>query len=352
MNSIPEPPPPSLRLRIDTQALADNWRALDRLSGDAAAAAAVKANAYGLGIAQVVPALWQAGARQFYVAHWSEVPASLAHVPADAVSVLHGPISEEDARFARAAGVRPVINTLLQARRWLDAGGGACDLMVDTGMCRLGLAPEDLADEAVARLQVDTLHSHLASADDDCPQNAQQLGRFREAIARVPAKRRSLANSAGIALGADYRFDLTRPGLALYGGVPRSELAPHLRQVAFPQARVLQVRRIGAGDKVGYNATFAAQHEMTIAVVSLGYADGYLRAWSGKGTLECEGRVLQVLGRVSMDLVICDAGQVPELAEGDWLDVRYALPEAAAVSGLSQYELLTSLGSRLERASA
>src|SRR5690606_37401340 len=148
-------------------------------------------------------------------------PAVLRHVDAAQVSVLHGPLSADDVRFAHDTGVRPVINSLHQATLWLDAGGGPCDLMVDTGMNRLGLAMHEIGDALVGRLEVETLISHLASADEDVAQNEVQHRRFTEAAQAIPARRRSLANSAGIALGGRYAFDLTRPGLALYGGVPR-----------------------------------------------------------------------------------------------------------------------------------
>lgn len=344
-----DPPPRSLRLRLDREALASNWRALDRLSGSARAGAAVKADAYGIGAANAVPVLREAGCETFYVAHWSEVPDLLAHAASEQVVVLHGPIRAEDVTFARATGVRPVINSLYQARLWLDGGGGRCDLMVDTGINRLGLPPAEIGDPLVARLEVDTLMSHLASADEDSPQNESQRRLFEDLAPRVQHRRRSLANSAGIALGHAYAFDTTRPGLSLYGGVPRPELAADIRQVAHPQAAVLQLRDLSPGDRVGYNATFAADRPLRAATVSLGYADGFLRCWSGKGALRFGAAVLPLLGRVSMDMVVVDCGAAPDLREGDWLDVPYDLPQAAERCGLSQYELLTTLGRRFQR---
>jgi alanine racemase len=348
---LPDLPPPTLRLRLDTEALAANWRALDRLSGAASAGAAVKANAYGLGVDIVVPTLLAAGAEDFFVAHWSEVPAVLRHLEPARLAVLHGPLRSEDAQFARVTSVRPVINSLHQARLWLDAGGGPCDLMVDSGINRLGLPPGEIGDPLVAALEIDTLLSHLASAEEDVAQNAAQLALFGEIARSVPARRRSLANSAGIALGERYAFDLTRPGLALYGGVPRPELAGTLRQVAYPQAAVLQLRELSPGDSVGYNATFTAERPMRVATVSLGYADGFLRCWGGVGELRHGEACLPLLGRVSMDMVVVDCTAAPDLREGDWLDVPYSLPEASARSGLSQYELLTLLGRRFGRIS-
>jgi alanine racemase len=192
--------------------------------------------------------------------------------------------------------------------------------------------------------------SHLASADEDVEQNARQLALFAELARLVPARRRSLANSAGIGLGTHYAFDLTRPGLALYGGIPRAELAGVIRQVAHPQAAVLQLRDLSPGDSVGYNATFTAERPLRAATVSLGYADGFLRCWSGRGALRHGEAALPLLGRVSMDMVVVDCSAAPDLREGDWLDLPYSLPEASARCDLSQYELLTLLGKRFRRA--
>ncbi len=158
-----------------------------------------------------------------------------------------------------------------------------------------------------------------------------------------------MANSAGIALGPRYAFDLTRPGLALYGGVPRTELAQHIRQVAFPQAAIIQRRDLLAGDNVGYNASFTADAPMRVGVVSIGYADGLLRSWGAKGALSHQGAPLPLLGKISMDMVVVDLAAAPGLGEGDWVDLPYALPEAEILSGLSQYELLTVLGNRFSR---
>lgn len=341
---------PPLRLDLDDTALVANWRALDRCSGAARAGAAVKADAYGLGAARVVPLLAGAGCRDFFVAHWAEAAELAGIAPPGSLAVLHGPLNDADCATARATGARPVINSLAQAARWLASGGGSCDLMVDTGMNRLGLPMAELGDPLVAQLEVEVLHSHLASADQDVAQNTFQLARWIEARAMLPKPRAALANSAGIALGGAYHGDLTRPGLALYGGVPRAELASAVAQVARPMVALLQTRMLQAGDPVGYNATFVAPAAMPVGVVALGYADGFLRAWSGgKGVLRHGGRALPVLGRVSMDLTIVDLSAAPELAEGDWLELDYHLPEAALASGLSQYELLTLLGRRFAR---
>ncbi len=308
----------------------------------------MKANAYGLGARRVVKALREAGCCDFFVAHWSEAADLLDLVDPASIAVLHGPLNDAEAAFAKATGVRPVINSAAQAQRWLDAGGGACDLMVDTGINRLGL-PLDRYNPLFDKLDVDGLHSHLASADEDSFGNAVQLRRWLNSRRMYRHRRASLANSAGIMLGSDYHGDLTRPGLSLYGGVPRAELASEIRQVARPMAVLMQVRELAAGDQVGYNGTFIAPQPMRAGVIALGYADGYLRCWSGKGRLNWQGIELPVIGRVSMDMTIVDLTAAPALREGDWLEVAYALPEAAVASGLSQYELLTLLDTRFAR---
>jgi len=346
---VTDAPPPTLRLRVDTDALAANWRALDAMSGSAQAGAAVKADCYGLGVERCVLALHQAGARNFFVAHWSEVAGVAAHVDPRSISVLHGLMHEDDAHYARAVGARPVINSLQQARLWRDSGGGPCDAMVDSGINRLGVAMADVGEPLLQQLEIVTLMSHLANADEDSAMNARQLLAFQQAKEVIPHQRLSLANSAGIALGGDFTFDLTRPGLSLYGGIPRGELRGVIRQVAFPQAAIMQIRQLSAGDRVGYNGEFTAERAMRAGVISLGYADGFLRSWGAMGALEHRGRALPLLGKVSMDMVVVDLTRAPELGEGDWLDVPYYLPEAAAISGLSQYELLTVLGQRFAR---
>lgn len=340
------PPEASLRLKVERGALEHNWRALDRLSGNAVAGAAVKANCYGLGAGRCLPALHEAGCRSFFVAHWSEVEATIAHVPAQQVSVLHGPLRDEDVAYAKATGVVPVINSLTQARRWTMSGGGICHLMIDTGINRLGLSPHDLGDPLISNLQVDVVMSHLANADEDSPFNAQQLEAFRACVPQVPHQRCSLANSAGIALGSEFAFDLTRPGLALYGGIPRPELAQELHQVAHLEAAIIQTRVLKPGDRVGYNGEYVAERQITVGTISLGYADGLLRS-RGPGTALQQGTAkLPILGKVSMDMVVVDLSAAPHLKEGDWLEVPFNLPNAAQQSALSQYELLTTLGAR------
>lgn len=346
MIEIPSP----LRLHILSEALIANWRWLAAQSGTAACGAAVKADGYGLGARDVVRYLAAAGCRDFFTASWAEA-AALMPLPAGvSLSVLHG-VGASDMVAARTLPARPVLNSLEQVARWRASGEGRpCDVMIDTGMNRLGLRVEDALSGALDGLAIETLLSHLASADEDSDLNARQLEAFRAIRQAIPARRYSLANSAGICLGADYAFDLTRPGLALYGGTPRGEAQGHITQVVFPEARVLQVRHVRECETVGYGASWTAQRDSCVVVANMGYADGFLRchAASGGGA-NWQGHGLPLIGRVSMDLIAFDASDAGAIGEGDWLTLDYDLPSAAARSGLSQYELLTGLGQRFER---
>ena len=336
----------ALRLRLDSAALQNNWRWLQRMAS-VAAGAAVKADGYGLGAREVVRLLAEAGCRDFFVSTWAEAEA-LGPMPDGAeLSVLHG-VGPEDVTAALASRARPVLNTPAQIARWREAAHGRpCDVMVDTGMNRLGLRTDEI--QLIDGLELHTLHSHLACADEDSVMNAVQRDRFAAVAATIKARRYSLANSAGICLGPDYAFDLVRPGLALYGGVPRDEAAGHIVQVAFPEAEIVQRRTIKAGETCGYGATWTATADTEAAIVNIGYADGYLRCFAGKGAASANGKRLPLIGRVSMDLIALDASAAPEFAEGDWVTLDYDLPSAADASGLSQYELLTGLSDRLER---
>ena len=338
--------PAPLRLRLDGAALTDNWRTLAAMSGAAACGAALKADGYGLGANEVAQRLAAAGCRDFFVATWAEAEAlAPSGVP---LAVLHG-VREEDMPAALSGVARPVLNTAGQVARWKATGGGPCDVMVDTGINRLGVSPEEIATGLLDGLTIDTLMSHLASADEDVAQNEAQRAAFAALADKTGATRMSLANSAGIALGIGYAFDLTRPGIALYGGVPRSEFTGRIRQVVTPEAQILQRRRVPAGGAVGYNATWTASASTEVAILNLGYADGYWRGFSSRGVAWTGDQPLPVIGRVSMDLTAIDVTAAPDLAEGDWVAIDYALPEASAASGMSQYELLTGMGRRYDR---
>ncbi|MEA3059216.1 MAG: alanine racemase [Sphingomonadales bacterium] len=335
-----------LRLTIDRTAIQSNWRWLGERAG-VAAGAAVKADGYGLGGRETTEALIESGCRDFFVSTWAEAQA-LGNLPGSvSLVVLHG-VGTDDADAALRLPARPCLNTVDQVARWKEiAPGRACDVMVDTGINRLGLRPTEIG--ALDGLAIDTLHSHLSCADEDTAMNGMQLERFRAVASAVPAKRYSFANSAGICLGRDYSFDLVRPGLALYGGVPRVEAEGNIRQAARVEAQIVQRRTIPEGESCGYGATFTAREDTEAAILNIGYADGYLRGFSSHGSAFAGEYALPVLGRVSMDLIAVGVDAAPGLKEGDWVEIDYDLPSASKQSGLSQYELLTTLGARFER---
>jgi alanine racemase len=335
-----------LRLTIDTKAVQSNWRWLAGYAG-VSAGAAVKADGYGLGAREATEALIEAGCREFFVSTWAEAEA-LGKLPASvSLVVLHG-VGPDDAEAALRIPARPCLNSVEQVARWKEvASDRPCDVMVDTGINRLGLRPTEI--DALGGLAIHTLHSHLACADEDTAMNAMQLERFRAVAAAVPAQRYSFANSAGICLGRDYSFDLVRPGLALYGGIPRVEAEGNIRQVARVEAQIVQRRTIPEGEACGYGATFTAREDTEAAILNIGYADGYLRGFSSRGCAFAGEYALPILGRVSMDLIAVSVDAAPGLREGDWVEIDYDLPSASKQSGLAQYELLTTLGSRFER---
>lgn len=336
-----------LRLLLDGSSLIANWRWLAAQNPGAACGAAIKAGGYGLGARAVVARLAGAGCADFFCATWAEA-AALGELPQGVrLAVLHG-VRAEDMAEASASPARPVLNSVAQVARWREAGGGACDVMVDTGMNRLGLGVEEAMGGALDGLRIDTLLSHLACADEPGhPLNAVQLAAFQAVREKVPAARYSLANSAGIMLGADYAFDLTRPGIALYGGVP-VPAASGIRAVAAIEAQVLQVRKVRAGETVGYGATWTAPADSRVAILNLGYADGYMRRFAPGATAFAGDRSLPLVGRISMDLIAIDVSGA-DVGEGDWLRLDFDLPSVSARSGLSQYELLTGLNLRFER---
>jgi alanine racemase len=335
-----------LRLTVDRSANQENWRWLQDRAG-APAGAAVKADGYGLGAREAAQALYQAGCRDFFVSTWAEAEA-LGPLPVGSTTVvLHG-VGRDDVEAATALPARPCLNTPAQVARWKEiTPAKPCDIMIDTGINRLGLRPTEIG--VLDGLTIETLHSHLACGDEDSPLNDMQLERFRAVISAVPARRYSMANSAGVCLGRDYSFDLVRPGLSLYGGIPRDEAEGNVRNVVRVDAQIVQRRMIPRGETCGYGATFTAQEDTEAAILNIGYADGYLRGFSSRGSAFSGEYALPVLGRVSMDLIAVGVDAAPQLKEGDWVELDYDLPSASRQSGLSQYELLTTLGDRFER---
>ncbi len=327
--------------------MAANWRAFAAAAPGASCGAAIKADGYGLGAGLALETLAAAGATDFFVAHWAEVAALGPLPPGVRLAVLHG-AGAADMPAALALPARPVLVTPAQVQAWA-ATGRPCDVMVDTGLNRLGLTPAEATSGLLDGLPIDTLHSHLACAEDGpAGMSARQQALFADVAARIPARRRALANSAGTGLGFDYHFDMVRIGIGLYGG-GRAPGGGCLAPVAGIAARILQMRDIAAGETVGYGATFTAARPTRLAIVDLGYADGYVRSLSNCGAALVEGIACPVAGRISMDLTAFDVTDAPPVREGDPLAIDYDLGRAAIASGRSEYELLTGLGRRFER---
>ncbi|AAV90216.1 alanine racemase [Zymomonas mobilis subsp. mobilis ZM4 = ATCC 31821] len=337
-----------LRLELDKSALMANWQSLNRITAGHCGAA-IKANGYGLGAERVRHYLAQAGCRDFFVSSWDEARLLDSSEKDFSLSVLHG-LREDDLGYALNSSVKPVLCSPAMIARWkAHAPNRPCDVMVDTGMNRLGLSMEEAGSGLLDGLSIDNILSHLACADEaDHPLNQKQLERFRILAARKQAKRYSLANSAGIFLSKDYHFDLARPGLALYGGLPVPQSKDILKPVVAIAAQAIQVREVSAGEAIGYGACFVTPKKMRVAILHVGYADGYWRAFFEKGHARKDGVICPLAGRVSMDMITVALPDVLTAHEGDWFSVDFDLPSASQQTGLSQYELLTGLGHRYQ----
>jgi alanine racemase len=342
MPALP-PAPAALRLRLDGDALAANFRWYEDRAG-VPAIPAIKADGYGLGAREVARRLEAAGARTFAVSSWAEA-AALAR-PDLPLLVLHGFTADCAATAAALPLARPVLNTALQCAQWRAAfPGRPADLMVDTGMNRLGLAPGSL--DSAAGIPLAMIHSHFACADlPDHPLTRQQIARFRDVAAGTPGVPHALANSAGVAWGPEASFEAVRPGLGLVGGEPAPGLV--MRRVAFPEARVIQVRDVPAGAAVGYGATWTAPRDSRIAILHIGYADGIPRALGPHLKLLAGGRAVPLAGRISMDMLTADVTGL-DVAEEDWLQLDWNLARLAEAIDCSQFELLVRLSARFER---
>ncbi len=354
-------------LEIDLAAIAANWRTLGERHPSGPVAGVVKADAYGLGAAAVVPVLHAAGCRHFFVAHLQEAlaireRASRELAPEALIGALNGLIPGTEADYL-AHGITPVLGSLAEIDAWTALARQAgrrlpAILHIDTGMSRLGLDAPGLAalrDEP-ARLDGMTLAyvmTHLVASEvPDEPVNEAQRARFAAACAILPRAPRSMANSSGIFLGSGWGTELARPGAALYGINPTPGSANPMRPVVRLRARVLSVREIPAGATVGYNATWTAPRPSRIATAAIGYADGWLRSHSGHGHALFDGRPVPLVGRVSMDLTTFDATDHPALAAGAWLELigpARSPDDVAAAAGTNGYEVLTSLGRRFAR---
>ncbi|MFZ6638838.1 alanine racemase [Undibacterium sp. TC4M20W] len=352
-------------LRIDLRAVRDNYRLLQGMLGSEQCGAAVKADAYGLGVVPVARALLQESCRHFFVAHLEEAIFLRPHLPAEAeIYVMHGSPVGYEAEFLENNCI-PVLNSISQIISWQQLAAKIqrtlpAIVQFDTGMARMGLSEAEANQlfaqpELLDGIQVQYLMSHLASAEDRSNSaNQQQLAAFNALRARMPGCKASLANSSGIFLGKDFHFDLARPGAALYGVAPVAGQANPLKPVAYLQGRIIQTREIPAGTGVGYGATWRSKETSRIATVAVGYADGWLRSLSNRGIAHIAGYAVPMVGNVSMDTITLDVSAVPaeHLQPGalvDLISAQNTVDQVAARAGSIGYEVLTSLGARYER---
>ncbi len=358
------------RLTIDLGALADNWRALARRAAPGRAAAVVKADAYGIGLAHAAPALWAAGARVFFVAHLSEGIEARRLLPAEAaITVLNGLERGAEPGDYAERGLTPVIGGEEELARWsaFAVRRGRifpCALHLDTGMNRLGFESLEHLKAAMERhgaaSGADLLMSHFVSSEiPGDPINMGQIKRFEAACAALPGLSASLANSSGMFLPARPIYDLARPGYALYGGNPTPGSSNPMRPVVSLSIAVQQTRWVEAGETCGYNAQWTAKRRTRLATLLAGYADGLPR---GAGATDSRpgaevaiaGRRCPLVGRVSMDLCVADVTDLPEDAaragdRAEFFGSSADLDDFANRSGTIGYQVLTSLGPRYRR---
>jgi alanine racemase len=350
------------RLTVRLGAIVENFRLCGKLSGTNVAGV-IKADSYGLGAERVARTLADAGCDTFFVARLDEGISIRPAIPQARIFVLDGVLEGNVERFI-ANRLTPVLNTLEEISIWSGVAAARHTMLdaaihFDTGMNRLGLSPDELSvlsaghAQRLSGINVVLLMSHLACSDEPTSEmNAAQLERFQASLAMLPAAPASLAASGGVLLGKQYAFDLVRPGLALYGGDPRTDTINPFHTVAQLTGRILQVRRVDKGESVGYGATFRTARPSTLATVALGYADGLMRAIGNRGSGAIEGIRVPVAGRVSMDLITLDVTDVPSAkpgAEVEFVGSTISLEEAARAAGTANYEILTGLGTRFPR---
>lgn len=351
-------------LRIDLGALVANYRLIAQRVAPAQVAGVVKADAYGLGAVPVSRTLLDAGCRHFFVAHLCEAVVLKPHMPQDAtLYVLNGLRPGAEAACA-GIGAVPVLNALAQIDRWAALARELkrslpAVVQVDTGMSRLGLTPDELAilrdePDRLDGVDIRLVMTHLACADDPSDQtNADQRSLFDSIAAQFPGVPRSIDNSGG-AMAPDVRHgDIVRAGIALYGGAPHDGPNPMAAVVAL-DAYIMQLRQVPAGAGVGYGLSHRCERPTHVATVSVGYADGWPRHVSGRGSVYIGGIRVPVIGRVSMDSMAIDVTDLPEdlLYPGapvELLGPHQTIDDVAVQAGTISYEILTRLGSRYER---
>lgn len=345
---------------ISLAALAANYATVKAASGAGEAAAVVKCDAYGLGMAPVARALYdRAQCRSFFVVYpqeASDLRAALGVRRPARIYCFTG-LDDDTAPLLERENITPCLNSLAQAQAWAARNNNApAAVHIDTGMNRVG-APvgEAAAIAATPGLKVELALSHLACASDPShPKNRAQRDLFLETAQRFSGAHLSLAASAGALCDRDFAFDMIRPGIALYGGSPFDAADDaRLENVVTLKGPIVQLRDLAPGETVGYGATFTAARPTRIAVVALGYGDGFPRLATAGGETVIAGARAPFAGRISMDFATVDVTDLKNPAQtGDMVDFfgpSLRLYEAAAATGRAPYDLLTGLGGRLVR---
>lgn len=341
-------------LTIDLDALAHNRAVVAAQAPGAEVAAVVKADGYGLGVGPIAHRLHAEGTRSFFVARSDEGEALRRALGSRSATiyVLDGLLTGTTDRMG-AARLTPVLSTWAQVQHAQGARGLEVAVQVDTGMNRQGLTPAQALSLAAAPAgpAIRLLVSHLGSATDPAePRNAQQLACFGDVRAAFPDVPASFAASAGAFLGPDYRYDMVRAGISLYGGGPEERPDPRLRAVATLTAPILDIRDLQPGDRVGYGSHFAAGRAMRVAVLAAGYGDGVIRAGMGRGRAWAAGAPRPILA-INMDLTVVDLGdgEAPVGTHVELLGPHALLDDVASAAGTVAHEVLVRLGTRAER---
>ncbi len=336
------------RLTIDLQAVVANWRALDAMT-NCETAAVVKADGYGLGAGPVAKALAKVGVRRFFVAVAEEGAAVRAAIgPGPMIGVFSGHMPGDTA-LIRNHDLTPLINSVDQMLLHVESlPGRTFGLQLDSGMNRLGMEPAEwaaLKDIALSQMPVMIL-SHLACADHpEHPMNAKQLKVFRGMTAGMDVPR-SLAATGGTLLGPEFHFEMTRPGIGLYGGMPFVDAHP----VVSLELPVVQIRDVSPGETVGYGCTWMAQRPSRVATLSAGYADGLIRAMGSNAVVHAGDTPCPLVGRVSMDLLTADVTDLDHDPQSVSILGRHSSVDTIAhAAGTIGYEILTGLGARYAR---
>ena len=350
--------PPGL-LTVDLDALAKNYRVLCEAAAQSTCGAVVKANAYGLGVGPVARRLWDEGCRHFFVATAQEGAELRTVLPESRIFVFEG-VLEGSVGSVFEAELIPILNSIEQIGRWRRVGAARpAAIHIDTGMSRLGLNEAEVREVSHAgllrELELQYALTHLACADVPTdPLNARQVRDFARLVALLPEIRSSIGGSAGILLGPEYRGDLVRPGIALYGGSPFANGDSPMEPVVTLEGVVLQTTTVGMQQTVGYGATHTVRSGARLATVGAGYADGYPRALGNRGVAFASGTEVPVVGRVSMDMITLDvSGVAPaDLQPGDSVELlgrNVLLDDLARAAGTIGYDILTGLGPRWQR---